>query len=308
GQALQALRLPLIQPFHAPGFRHRIRMIREAGSHRPARWRATVCLLAVGLLSVLYACRTEGLIVPLASIPTGRAERMPEASPAFTRYLTQNTRYSLDARRDGVTGTVTARFVVRKDGSITDVEITEGLRKDLDDEVRKHLLANPGGWKPGVQGGKPVDVQVQFPVRFHLDNGGPLPQQDGGIVVVGYSPGSRAVPPPPPPPPADDNVFAVVEEMPEFPGGMEGLVKYLSENLKYPAEARDKNVQGTVFLSFVVQADGAITDVTTLKGIGAGCDEEASRVIAAMPSWQPGQQSGKAVAVRYSLPIRFVTD
>jgi protein TonB len=97
----------------------------------------------------------------------------------------------------------------------------------------------------------------------------------------------------------------VVEEMPEFPGGMEGLTEYLSENLKYPAEAREKNVQGTVFLSFVVQADGTITDVTTLKGIGAGCDEEASRVLAAMPPWQPGRQSGKAVTVRYSMPIRF---
>jgi protein TonB len=94
--------------------------------------------------------------------------------------------------------------------------------------------------------------------------------------------------------------------MPEFPGGMEGLMEYLMENLRYPAEAREKNVQGTVFLSFVVQANGAITDVATLKGIGAGCDEEARRVLAAMPAWQPGRQSGKAVPVRYSLPIRFL--
>jgi hypothetical protein len=166
GQALQALRIPLIQPFHAPGFRHRIRMIRRAGAHRPALWRATVCLLAVGMLSVLYACRTGELIDPLASIPLGRAERMPEASPEFTKYLARNTRYPLAARRDGVTGTVMARFVVRKDGSITDVEITEGLRKDLDDEVRKHLLENPGGWKPGVQRGKPVDVRCNFPSGF----------------------------------------------------------------------------------------------------------------------------------------------
>ena len=148
-------------------------------------------------------------------------------------------------------------------------------------------------WQPGRQGGKAVAVRYSLPIRFGGDNSN---------VIVG--PGGVR----PPPPPADGNVFAVVEEMPEFPGGMEGLVKYLSENLKYPAEARDNKVTGTVFMSFVVQADGAITDVTTLKGIGAGCDEEASRVVAAMPPWQPGQQSGKAVAVRYSLPIRFVMD
>jgi protein TonB len=148
-------------------------------------------------------------------------------------------------------------------------------------------------WQPGRQGGKAVAVRYSLPIRF----GG-----DSSNVIVG----PVGVRPPSPPPPADAIVFAVVEQMPEFPGGMEGLGEYLSENLKYPAEAREKDVQGTVFLSFVVQADGAITDVAVLKGIGAGCDEEASRVLAAMPPWQPGRQSGKAVPVRYSLPIRFV--
>jgi protein TonB len=87
---------------------------------------------------------------------------------------------------------------------------------------------------------------------------------------------------------------------------MDGLREYLSENMKYPSEAREKNVQGTVFVAFVVQADGTITDAEVIKGIGKDCDDEARRVVAAMPPWQPGRQSGKAVAVRYSLPIRFV--
>lgn len=171
GQALHAMRIPLIQPFHAPGFRNRIRMIRSEGARRPAAWKATVSLLAVGLFSVLYACQTT--------------------------------------------------------------------------------------------------------------------------------------PPTPPAPQYTGEVFAVVEQMPEFPGGMDGLREYLSENLKYPAKAREKNLGGTVFLGFVVQADGAITDVTVLKGVGSGLDAEARRVVADMPPWQPGRQSGRAVAVRYSLPIRF---
>jgi TonB family protein len=318
GQALQALRIPLIQPFHAPGFRHRIRMIRTGYAGRPAAWKATVCLLVAGMLSVLYACGTDELIDPLASNsvdPAGRMplvkplkgigsdEQMPQPSREFTNYIAKHIRYPLSARQDGLEGTVMTRFVVRKDGSIANVEITQSLRQDLDDEVLRTLRESTALWKPAMQDGKPVDVQVQFPFRFHMDNGSALPRQDGGILVVGYGPGV-----PPPPPPADDNVFAVVEEMPEFPGGMEGLIKYLSENLRYPAEAREMNVQGTVFLGFVVQADGAITDVGVLKGIGKGCDDEARRVLSGMPPWQPGKQGGKAVAVRYSLPIRFVMD
>lgn len=106
----------------------------------------------------------------------------------------------------------------------------------------------------------------------------------------------------------EETVFQVVEQMPEFEGGMAALGKYLSKNLKYPAQARSANVQGTVFVGFVVGNDGKIRDVTVLKGIGYGCDEEAKRVVSSMPPWRPGKQSGRAVSVRYSLPIRFKMD
>jgi protein TonB len=104
----------------------------------------------------------------------------------------------------------------------------------------------------------------------------------------------------------EETVFQVVEQMPEFEGGMTALAKYLQKNLKYPAQARNANIQGTVFVGFVVGNDGKIRDVSVLKGIGYGCDEEAKRVVQTMPPWKPGKQSGRAVSVRYSLPIRFV--
>lgn len=104
--------------------------------------------------------------------------------------------------------------------------------------------------------------------------------------------------------PASDNTV-VVEQMPEFPGGQKGLFKFLGENIRYPKEARKANVTGNVFASFVVGADGAIRDVTIAKGIGYGCDEEVKRVVELMPKWKPGIQDGKAVPVRYSLPISF---
>lgn len=104
----------------------------------------------------------------------------------------------------------------------------------------------------------------------------------------------------------EETIFQLVEQMPTFPGGMPGLSQYLSSTLRYPGEAQQAKVQGTVFVGFVVNATGGITQVTVLKGIGYGCDEEAMRVIQLMPAWTPGRQDGKPVSVRYSIPIRFV--
>jgi protein TonB len=106
--------------------------------------------------------------------------------------------------------------------------------------------------------------------------------------------------------PEEDVVYQVVEEMPQFPGGMPGLSQYLTGALRYPPEAQKANMQGTVFVSFVVTRTGSITEVTLLKGIGYGCDEEAMRVVGLMPPWIPGRQSGRPVSVRYSLPLRFI--
>jgi protein TonB len=97
----------------------------------------------------------------------------------------------------------------------------------------------------------------------------------------------------------------VVEQQPEFPGGTAEMYKYLSKNIKYPSAASRANVSGRVFMSFVVNTDGSIQDVSVLKGLGFGCDEEAIRVVKAMPKWKPGKQSGRAVRVKYNLPINF---
>ncbi len=99
--------------------------------------------------------------------------------------------------------------------------------------------------------------------------------------------------------------FIAVEKMPEFAGGQEALLRYLRSHLRYPGAALAEGIGGRVFLSFVVQADGTISDVTVLKGLGYGLDEEAQRVVRQMPSWTPGYQSKHAVPVRFTLPITF---
>ena len=100
-------------------------------------------------------------------------------------------------------------------------------------------------------------------------------------------------------------IFKVVEEMPEFPGGSAKLMEYIQKNIKYPMMARESDIQGRVFVNFVVEPDGSISNVAVLRGIGGGCDEEAVRVVNSMPKWKPGTQKGKPVRCQFVLPIKF---
>ncbi len=101
------------------------------------------------------------------------------------------------------------------------------------------------------------------------------------------------------------DAFTVVEEMPVYKGGDEARIKYLNENIRYPAEARKNGIEGRVFVTFIVEKDGKISNVELLRGIGGGCDEEALRVISNMPQWEPGKQRGKPVRVQFNMPILF---
>ena len=102
-----------------------------------------------------------------------------------------------------------------------------------------------------------------------------------------------------------DQIFLVVEETAAPTGGMPAFYEYVGKKLKYPAQARRMGIEGKVFVEFVIERDGSITDVKAIKGIGAGCDEEAVRVLQSAPKWKPGKQRGKPVRQRMVLPIAF---
>ena len=103
----------------------------------------------------------------------------------------------------------------------------------------------------------------------------------------------------------DQVIFQVVEKMPSFPGGDAALFKFLNENVKYPVIAQENGVQGRVICQFVVNRDGSIVDVEVVRSVDASLDKEAIRVIKSMPKWSPGQQRGKPVRVKYTLPVNF---
>lgn len=104
----------------------------------------------------------------------------------------------------------------------------------------------------------------------------------------------------------DNEVFTIVENMPEFPGGQEAMFQFLANNVVYPPEAKKNGIQGRVFVGFTVGKDGVIKDVHIVRGVHKLLDKEAMRVVRLMPKWKPGMQKGKAVAVSYNLPINFM--
>ena len=100
-------------------------------------------------------------------------------------------------------------------------------------------------------------------------------------------------------------VYSVVEQMPEFPGGDKGFHQFIADNVKYPVEAKEKGIRGIVYVNFIVEPDGSVSDIKVLRGIGSGCDEEAVRVVESMPKFKPGMQNGEAVRVSYTVPVIF---
>lgn len=105
--------------------------------------------------------------------------------------------------------------------------------------------------------------------------------------------------------PEENVVFQVVENMPEFPGGMGALMQFLGKNIKYPTIAQENGVQGRVIVQFVVNKDGSIVDPVVVRSVDPYLDKEALRVIKSMPKWKPGMQRGKAVRVKYTVPVTF---
>jgi len=107
---------------------------------------------------------------------------------------------------------------------------------------------------------------------------------------------------------AEDNdpPFIIVDQMPQYPGGEQEMLKFIISNLHYPVVAQEMGVSGTVIINFVVDRDGDITNMKVIRSIGSGCDEEAMRVLDIMPRWNPGKQAGKPVRVSYSLPFKFI--
>ena len=270
-------------------------------------------------------------------------EEMPEYPGGMAecmKFLGKNVKYPVEAQENGIQGRVIVSFVVTDEGDIQDPVVVKGVDPLLDAEAVRVISMMPK-WKPGKQRGKAVNVKFTLPVSFRLSSSenNPLIVVDGEVkgndpeLMKNYTPeniqsmtvvkGDEAI--------RiygekgkggvilittkkaasaeklefEKLIFQVVEEMPEYPGGMEECMKFLSKNIKYPVEAHKNGIQGRVIVSFVITDEGDIEEPVVLRGVDPLLDAEALRVIQMMPKWKPGKQRGKAVNVKFTLPVTF---
>ena len=219
----------------------------------------------------------------------------PGGEAAILKYLGDNTVYPFDAQQQNIQGRVVLRFVVTPDGSIDSVQIVKSVDPSLDNEAVRVVKRMPK-WTPGKENGKPIYVYFAIPITFRLPEYEVINQSDSAnyIPVLDFSKDTT------------QTIYEEVEDMPRFPGGEAALMKFLGDNICYPAKAVEKGTHGRVVLRFVVTPDGSIANVEVVKPLDSSfCDDEAVRVIKKMPKWIPGKQNGKPVYAYFSLPVTF---
>jgi len=215
------------------------------------------------------------------------AQKMPQypgGEAALLKFLSDNIKYPANSQAQG---RVVVQFVIKTDGTVGETKVVRAVSPELDAEaVRVVKLLK---MTPGEIDGKPVNVWYTLPIAFKQTKPSPAAAP---APVAGE-------------PESGDKVFTSVEEMPQFPGGMTGLMLNLMENLKYPEAAFKNDIQGTVVVRFVINKDGSIGEASVLRGVDPDLDAEAIRVVKNLPNFIPGKMDGKPVSVWYTLPISF---
>ena len=217
--------------------------------------------------------------------PPVKAE-FPGGQKALERWLDRHVQTPSQVEVDGIVGEVVAALRIESDGNVSGYRIIKGL-EGCNNEARRVINTMPH-WKPASIPGKgPVASIVTVSIPFMA------------LAVTGYEEEGEM--------PEDDqsDVFVIVDEEPQFPGGQEALYKWLEENIKYPEQAKENGIEGKVYVTFVIEKDGSITIAKLLRDIGGGCGAEAVRAVKTMPRWIPAKQRGETVRVQFNLPITF---
>jgi TonB family protein len=269
-QVFQSSDLSLINPFSQFKTKNRIMMLHKLNHAKPAFWKIALSLPLVALLVLIYSCDKE------------TAEFSPDTKAGISIKGYQEIVNKYQQKYPNLS---VGSIMVNKEGESPKIEVVvenvnnESDRRRIEQELNQAIST----------------LTVKDLEQLNLILPPPPPPVDEKLL-------------PPPPPPLDESVYRVVEVQPAPNGGIEALMQYIGENIRYPAEARQKGIEGKVFIQFVVNKDGSIGDTHILKGIGHGCDEEAVRVLKAMPAWKPGTQKGEPVPVLMSIPITFKLD
>jgi TonB family protein len=260
-------------------------------------------ILCIGFLSFSQ--------ISAQDMPKTRAEQMPTypgcepgdkacSRAKLMEYVQAHIQMPEAAKKAEKGGVAMVSFVIAKNGSVSDVNITKDPGHGMGVEAKRVIeMMNKEKikWMPGMNAGKKVAVQMVLPVSFNIS----LPEKE--------APAEEAQ--------NQEEVYTVVEDMPRFDGCADvpkeeakkctfnNLIEYVQKNLQYPAEAKGEKIEGAVMTSFVITKAGKIEKVKISKGLSKECDAEAMRIVSEMPVWVPGIHEGEKVNVQMILPIQF---
>lgn len=248
----------------------------------------------------------------------------PGGEEALETYIIENNEYHDTIIENGIMRALVVKFLVEKNGSLSNIEILSSINNNYDESAIRLIKKMPK-WTPAKYNGKAVRAYYHLTLEYKVEP------------YSSYTETSAALPDAPEITIVDDEVeeesveiemigggayvedmpiiesenqenpvYAIVEEAPEFVGGQKAMYKYINENINYPENSKSKGIEGTVFVSFVVEKDGSTSDVKVLRGINDELNNEAFRLVKSMPKWKPGKQRGRIVRSQFNLPIKFV--
>ncbi|NDV65256.1 M56 family metallopeptidase [Bacteroides sp. 224] len=307
--------------FNVLPLKNRIKMMNTKRTGRIGRTKYLMFLPLAALLLIIsnieaIARNTERLagqavqphVALTDTVPFEVVENMPVfpgGHQALMTYLLNNVKFPPEAMESGIQGRVVVQFIVEKDGSVNNPVIVRSIDPYLDKEALR-VVSNMPNWTPGTQRGKTVRVKYTIPVSFRpsgpeevmiVSHNNPTQIDHAEVVTIAYNNSAPTDP--------STQVFEVVETMPEFPGGKEGLMNFLAQNIKYPVEAQNAKEEGRVIIKFTITKEGKVTNPHIARGISSSLNAEAIRIINTMPDWKPGKQRGQNVNVNYTVPITF---
>ncbi len=236
---------------------------------------------------------------------TDKIVKEPDIDPMFTggtvamhKFITSTLNYPKEAIEKNIEGLVVYTFVVEKDGTLSNFNLIHRADPMLDAEALRILKAMPP-WRPAKYKGKAVRAETYVPMYFKINKnrrtaktnsqGSSTAKTDLDII-------------------ANEEIFSIVDQMPQYPGGEKKLTEFLSNRIIYPSQALQNGIEGRILCSFIVAKDGTVSNIEVLQSPDPELSDEAVRVLSMMPKWNPGINNGEKVNVKCVLPIDFKID
>lgn len=262
--------------------------------------------LPVACLITISAFASENNQNQPPPIYEGKIIENPDIPPIFTggsgemhKFITSSLRYPDDAVERNVQGLVVYTFIVEKDGTLTHFDLIHRADSSLDKEALRILQSMPP-WRPAKYNDEFVRSKSYVPMYFRLNKNANAVARKKATPAATYAKSNEEI--------VNSEVFSIVDKMPQYPYGERELAGFIAHQIRYPKEARQQGVEGRILCSFIVAADGSISNIEVVQGLNPQLDNEAMRVLSLMSKWLPGENNGEKVNVKCLLPIDFTID